>query len=101
MISNKRHDVGAGAAGAERSKRVSLADFDGQRLAVVVRNGQREVVMQGTATFVRDTAVGNSLRIHFGGDEPGDPVLMLSEDEWHGRIVPDFHHGCDFCLMID
>ncbi len=100
MISNEQHDVVAGANGEQLRKRVSLAEFDGQRMAVVLHRGRKQIVMRGTASFVHDTTVGNSLRICLENDEPGEPILMLSEGEWNGRIVPDFHHGCDFCLVI-
>ncbi len=100
MIKNKQQDVVAGVDGQQPPKRVGLAEFDGQRLAVVLRRGRDEVVMRGKASFVRDTTVGSSLCIRLDDEEPGQPVLMLSEEEWNGRIVPDFHHGCDFCLVI-
>ncbi len=100
MISNEQQDVVANTGGKRRSKRVGLAEFDGQRLAVILRKERQETVLRGTAVFVRDDRVGNSLQIVLGDDVTGKPVLILSEDEWNGRIIPDFHHGCDFCLVI-
>ena len=100
MISNEQQDVVAGATNKRLAKRAGLSEFDGQRLAVVLRRGRSQIVVRGTATFVRDTTVGNSLRIYLENDEPGAPVFLLSEAEWNGRIVPDFHHGCDFCLVL-
>ncbi len=101
MISGKQHDVVADAAGLRRAKQAGLSEFDGQSLAVVLHRGQTRIVLRGRAAFVRDDAVGDSLQILMDDDEPGQPVLILSENEWNGRIIPDFHHGCDFCLVID
>ncbi len=100
MISNEQHDVVASTSGKGSSKRVGLAELDGQRLAIILRKGQEETVLRGKAVFIHDDSVGNSLQIVLGNDVTGKPVLILSEDEWNGRIIPDFHHGCDFCLVI-
>ena len=100
MIRNKRHDVKPPVPSRRTAKRARLADFDGHRMAVLMRRGRERVVLRGTATFVRDDAVGNTLNIRLDKNEPGHPVLVISEKEWDGRIVPDFHHGCDFCVVV-
>lgn len=101
MTINEQHDVVGSARGRRLSKRTGLSEFDGQSVAVILRKkGRREIVMRGTAAFVRDDAVGNSLQIALNDDQPGQPLVILSEEEWNGRIIPDFHHGCDFCLVI-
>ncbi len=100
MISKEQQDVVAGLGGQLPSTPVRLAEFDGQRMAVVLHKAGKRIILRGTASFVRDDTVGNTLKIWLEDDEPGQPVLMLSEVEWNGRIVPDFHFGCDFCLVI-
>ncbi len=100
MISNEQHDVVGSTGTHRRLNRVGLSEFDGQSMAVILDKGQNRIVLRGKAAFVRDDAVGNSLQILLEDDEAGQPVLILSESEWNGRIIPDFHHGCDFCLVI-
>lgn len=77
-----------------------LADFDGIRMSVVLDIGSDRVVIRGTARFVRDDAIGNSLSIQPDQHEPGRPVIVISENDWDGRIIPDFHYGCQFSLII-
>jgi hypothetical protein len=100
MIRNEHHDVGPPLRGERAAKRGGLSEFDGQKMAVIVTRGTRRVVLCGTAVFVRDDTVGNTLNIRLEDCEPGHPVLVISESEWDGRIVPDFHFGCDFCLIV-
>jgi len=101
MAINEQHDVVGSAGGQRLSKRLGLSEFDGQSMAVIMRKkGRPEIILRGTAAFVRDDAVGNSLQIALDDEQPGQPLVILSEDEWNGRIIPDFHHGCDFCLVI-
>jgi hypothetical protein len=100
MIRNRQHDVVPSVPDRRAAKRDSLSEFDGQKMAVIMTRGARRVVMCGTAAFVRDDAVGNTLNIRLEDCEPGHPVLVISENEWDGRIVPDFHYGCDFCLVV-
>jgi len=100
MISNSQRDVCGDLVRSQASKRVRLSEFDGHKMAVIVDKGQDRVVLRGEATFVEDDHVGRSLQIHLEDDEPGYPVVVLSEDEWDGRIIPDFHYGCDFCLVL-
>ncbi|MCU0959167.1 MAG: hypothetical protein MUF48_03605 [Pirellulaceae bacterium] len=80
---------------------IRLSEFDGQRMAVIVSRPSGRVVLRGTAEFVRDDAIGNTLNIRIDEPEPGHPVLVIAERSWRGRIVPDFHHGCKFCLTVD
>lgn len=101
MTSNKRHELRGVAPRSQATRQVQLSAFDGQRMAVELRRGPGRVVLRGTAVFVRDDAIGNTLNIRLDDGEPGHPVLVVSENEWDGRIVPDFHHGCEFCLMVD
>lgn len=82
------------------SDRLDLADFDGQRMSVVLDLESGRIVIRGTARFVRDDAIGNTLNIQPDDDEPGHPVIVISENDWGGRIIPDFHYGCQFSLII-
>jgi hypothetical protein len=101
MIRNDTSSLFTGMAGQNTKQRVDLSAFDGHRIAVVIESKNHKTVLRGTAAFVRDEAVGNSLRIQLDDEEPGQPVLMISEDQWDGRIIPDFHHGCSFCLIVN
>lgn len=77
----------------------SLAGFDGHRIAVVMNQGGQQVVLKGRALYTRDTKLGNVLRISVESSDAGDPVIVVSEDQWNGRIIPDLEHGCTFCLI--
>jgi len=101
MISSRQQDVVRNAGRYQPPRRVRLSEFDGLSMAVILRSGEKRVVLRGTAVYVRDATVGNSLRIRVAGSEPGEPVLVVSEDDWNGRVIPDFHYGCDFCLVIE
>lgn len=101
MISSGQREVAKNARGQQRSEQASLSEFDGQSTAVILRGGGKRIVLRGTAYYVRDSVAGNSLKIQLDEDEPGHPMLILSEDQWKGRIIPDFHYGCDFCLVLD
>lgn len=102
MITNKQRDVvPRSSSPPRRTKRVDLSEFDGQRLAVILNNAGQRTVLRGTATYVRDEAVGSALNIELDNEEPGHPVLVISESEWNGRIIPDFHFGCRFSLVFE
>jgi len=98
---HQREDVSSLANSGASATRIPLSAFDGQRMAVELGRGRERVVVRGTAKFVRDDVVGNTLRIQLDDGGPGNPVVVVSEHEWMGRIVPDFHHGCDFCLTAN
>ena len=100
MISNQPSDIFPQLSGQNTTKRVDLSAFDGHRIAVVFDRKDQRVVMRGKACFVRDETIGNMLRISLDDEEPGRPVLMISEQDWNGRIIPDFHYGCDYCLIV-
>ena len=101
MISRGQREVAKRKRGRRCCTHVSLSEFDGQSMAVILPSGGKRIVLRGTAYYVRDTAAGNSLHIQLDENEPGRPVLIFSEDEGRGRIIPDFHYGCDFCLVLD
>lgn len=97
---DQQNTVSANSPHGSRPSR-RLAEFNGQRMAVVMRRPSGRVVLRGTAEFVRDDTVGNALSIRLDEPEPGHPVVVIAERSWRGRIVPDFHHGCKFCLVLD
>jgi hypothetical protein len=101
MIRNDASSFFEEMAGQNMKQRVDLSAFDGHRIAVVIEQTNSKTVLRGTASFVRDDTVGNALRIRLDDEEPGHPILMISEDQWDGRIIPDFHHGCSFCLIVN
>ena len=77
-----------------------LSGFDGQRIAVVMdRAGGGRMVWQGEANYVRDDSQGNVLQITIDDAESGNPVIVIVEQEWDGRIIPDLEFGCKFCLI--
>ncbi len=76
-----------------------LSGFDGQRIAVVMKHGGRKMVWKGTALYTEDPNMGKVLRISIESKEAGDPVIVIAEKEWSGRIIPDLEHGCKFCLI--
>ena len=100
MINKERHEPQRAVSRRQMRREVPLSAFDGQRMAVEMRRGGERIVLRGTAVYVRDDAVGNTLTIRFDDGQPGHPVLVVSESEWDGRIVPDFHYGCEFCLIV-
>ncbi|MBM4092879.1 MAG: hypothetical protein FJ276_26245 [Planctomycetes bacterium] len=100
MISNGQRDTGPSHAEQETVRRIDLSAFDGQRMAVLLERGAKRVVLRGTAAFVRDDAIGNVLCIRLENKEPGEPVLIISEEKWLGRIIPDLHFGCSYCLIV-
>jgi hypothetical protein len=101
MSRHEQQDVVGATPERLRAKQRGLSEFDGQKMAVEMVRGARRIVLCGKAVYVRDDLLGGTLRIRLDDAEPGNPVLIFSESEWSGRIVPDFHHGCDFCLVVE
>lgn len=101
MIRNEHHSRAPARSAPPSQSAVSLSEFNGERMAVVVNRPSGRVVLRGTAEFVRDDAIGNTLNIRIDEPEPGQPVVVIAERSWSGRIVPDFHHGCKFCLIVE
>jgi len=85
---------------ATRRLRNSLQRFDGKRISVIVEGGKAPIVMCGVAQFERDDLLGNVLRIKMDEDHPGEPEIIISEEDWSGEIVPDFVHGGQFCISL-
>jgi hypothetical protein len=98
MVNNKQQDV---VRRARRTNRTGMSQFDGQRIAVILRRRDTKTVVCGKAFFVKDDYVGNSLQIRLDDGESGRPVLILSEREWNGRIIPDLHYGCKYSLVVE
>lgn len=100
MRRGEQQDVAGATPERPGATQRRLSEFDGQKMAVEMVRGARRIVLCGKAVFVRDDLLGDTLRIRLDDGEPGNPVLVFAENEWTGRIVPDFHHGCDFCLVV-
>ena len=78
------------------------ADFsplDGRKVAVKIRVGQDTVIFRGLASLQNDDALGKVLNVAALDDEQGAHAVLLSASNWSGRIIPDFHYGCDYCLI--
>jgi len=84
---------------ARQTISVSLDQFDQERVAVILRQGEDEIVFRGIATFHRDDKLERILRICNDEKTPGNPEIILSEKSWQGQIIPDFQHGCRFCFV--
>ena len=76
-----------------------LSALDGRSVAVILRQAGREFVIRGTAMFQRDDALGNILRITVPDDQHAETALIISEQDWQGRIIPDVTYGCDLCII--
>ena len=100
MSRHEQQDVARATPERPGATQRRLSEFDGQKMAVEMVRGTRRIVLCGKADYVRDDLLGDTLHIRLDNAEPGNPVLIFSESEWSGRIVPDFHHGCDFCLVV-
>jgi hypothetical protein len=79
-------------------RRYSLADCDGKRVAVLLTVEGCIRVIQGQAVWVRDSDLGNVLRVAIDDDEPAS--MFIAEDKWQGIVTPDVEHGCDFAIKI-
>ena len=68
---------------------MNLRECDGKDVAVMMAIGGENRLLQGRATYVSDTTLGNCLSIHL--DDPNSPgtALLLKEDDWTGRIQAD------------
>jgi hypothetical protein len=60
----------------------------------------REEPFVGTARYERDDLLGNVLRISLEGKLPGNPHILLVENEWHGLITADTEYGCDYNVVL-
>ena len=80
----------------ERFNPQAFAQFDGKRISIVLESG----VYQGLGVYVIDDLLGESLKIRISDDAgSGVPEIIISEDLWDGRILPDFCYGADFCFI--
>ena len=84
---------------AWKGERVGFSNLDGRSVAVILRQGGKQFVFRGAGAFERDDALGNVLIITATNPQSVDPKLIISEQEWKGRIIPDLEHGCEFCII--
>lgn len=81
------------------ARRKGLAQFHDKRIAFFLPIQGESRACRGTAFFGRDELLGNVLRIRLDATHgDGNPVILLSEQEWDGQILRDTEHGCDFCF---
>lgn len=73
-----------------------FAEHNHRRVAVKIG----EQVFCGVAFYLADPAMGKVLKIRIdGGHLQGTPEIILSEKDWVGRIIPDFHYGCRYLFI--
>ena len=78
------------------SKKRDFSRYDQELVAVVFEQGARKFVVRGVAVFQNDDKLGRILRISGEDSRQGD--LILCEESWAGRILPDLEHDCRFCF---
>ena len=86
------------AVDAERGDQWNLGcgQFDGKRIRIVLESG----VYQGLGVYLIDDLLGESLKIRISDDAgSGIPEIIISQDLWDGRILPDIRYGADFCFF--
>lgn len=80
----------------------SLSRFHEKRFAVVLTNGKARFALRGKGRYTQDDE-GNLLRIEVDDEansEQGNPVFVVRENQWDGRIVADAEFGCEFQLRL-
>ena len=80
----------------QQTDKLDLSQFDNEMIAVVLKLREREFVLRGRANFQQDDRLGRILRIP-ASDCQTD--IVISENQWEGRIIPDFEHGCRYCFV--
>jgi hypothetical protein len=68
-------------------------------IAIDLEIGGRQVEMMGVAAYERLTDLAAILRVHVA-DPAGDFDLILSEDQWAGKIVEDRKQVCEFRVSL-
>jgi hypothetical protein len=74
--------------------------YDRCRFAIFLNFEQGRRRMFGVARYERDDLLGNILRFALETDDPGEPELIIAEQEWNGLITPDQSNHCDYCLTL-
>jgi hypothetical protein len=70
-----------------------------RRIAIEMDSGESSVRFCGTATYEPLSEIGPILRIQVA-DPAGDFDLILSEENWTGKIEKEPGSGCDFCITL-
>ena len=73
--------------------------FDGCRFAVMMPRIRHEPFC-GPARYEQDDRLGSILRIEIEAQFPGNPHILIAEDEWGGLITADSKYGCDYCVAL-
>ena len=81
------------------TKVTGLEQFDGSRFAIMMPQICRRP-FRGRARYERDDLLGNVLRIAIETDNPGDPHILIAEDQWDGLIKTDSRFGCDYFVVL-
>ena len=82
---------------------MDLSRFDAKQFAVVVQLGGAARVFRGAARYESDSELGAVLKIipeSDGTQATGNPVFVLQEDSWTGRLRQDDRYGCDYRLEV-
>jgi hypothetical protein len=77
----------------------SLEQFDGSRFAVMIPQIRREPFC-GPARYEQDDLLGSILRIEIEAQVPGNPHILIAENECGGLITSDSRYGCDYCFLV-
>ena len=78
---------------------LDFALLDGCKIALVITRNQRRIVFRGVAALQRDDELGKILVLTPESAHPGEPRLIISEQNWSGRIAPDVEFDCEFCAV--
>ncbi len=77
-----------------------FSQYHGKRIAIVLMYRNRPTMFWGAAQYQDDEVLGPVLRIRLqGGNTPSETDVIIAENEWDGRVVPDSRYGCDFCFI--
>ncbi len=91
------HDAGGSNGNVREATDFSI--YHGKRLALVLSGpGGKIVAVRGRACYTRDARLGSVLRLTPDKKSEGQPVFVIAEADWQGRIYPDRRCGCDFCF---
>jgi hypothetical protein len=97
--------VSSKKTGSERPgllpRKVTLASYDGKRVAVVLSIQGENRVVCGSASWSHDATLGDALRIMVDHpDDLGMPEILLAQETWEGAVRPDTQYGCDVCVRL-
>jgi hypothetical protein len=74
--------------------------YDQCRFAILVELEHGHRLLNGIAHYQRDDLLGNILRFSLETDSPGNPEIILAEEEWKGLITCGRRYHCDYCVTL-